>query len=84
MTITVAGVPLSPQTAQALVEVVMGMVGVGMSVHPQWRVVMVVVIVLRPCSHTSQTSTHTATSELLDSGSRHRRSNSLDMTIGML
>jgi hypothetical protein len=64
--VTVAGMPPSPQTAQALVEMVIGMVGTGVSVHPQCRLVMIVVIVVRPCSHTSHTSTHTATGESLD------------------
>jgi hypothetical protein len=45
---------------------------------------MVVVIVVSPCSHASQTSIQTATSQLLDNGLRHKRSNSLDMTIEML
>jgi hypothetical protein len=84
VTMAVAGVSPSPQTAQALVEVVIGMVGAGVSVHPQCMVEMVVVIVVSPCSHASQTSIQTATSQLLDNGLRHKRSNSLDMTIEML
>ena len=48
LTIMVAGVPPSPQTSQALAEVVIGMVGTGMSVHPQCCVVMVIVIVVTP------------------------------------
>jgi hypothetical protein len=61
VTVTVAREPSPPQMAQALTEVVIGMVGTGVSVHPQCRVVMVVVMVTRPCSHTSQTSIQTAT-----------------------
>lgn len=67
VTVIVVGVPLSPQIAQALVEVVIGTVGAGASVHPQCRVVIVVVIVVRPCSHASQTSIQTATGDLLNS-----------------
>jgi hypothetical protein len=61
VTVTVAREPSSPQMAQVLVEIVIGIVGTGACVHPQCSVVMVVVMVTRPCSHTSQISTHTAT-----------------------
>jgi hypothetical protein len=56
----VVAAPPSPQIAQVLMVVVIRMVGAGVSVHPQWRLVMVVVIVVRPCSHTSQTSIQVA------------------------
>jgi hypothetical protein len=82
VTVIVAGVPPSPQTAQGLVEVVIRTVGAGVSVHPQCRVVIVVVIVVQPCSHTSQTSTQTARSELLSSGLRYGRLDLLDMVTG--
>ena len=68
VTVMVAGLPPSPQTAQALEVVVIGMVGAGLSVHSQCKVVIAVVIVVMPCSQTSQTSTQTATTERLDSG----------------
>ena len=80
---TVAREPSSPQMAQALVEVVIGMVGTGVCVHPQCSVVMVVVMVTRPCSHTSQTSIHTAMINPLDSESKHKARYLLDMTMGI-
>lgn len=73
VTVTVAGLPPSPQAAQALVEVIIGMLGTGVSVHPQCRVVMVVVMVVRPFSHTSQTSIQTAMTESSDSALRQQR-----------
>ena len=82
--VTVAREPSSPQMAQALVEVVIGMVGTGVCVHPQCSVVMVVVMVTRPCSHTSQTSIHTATINPLDRKSKHKAWHLLDMTMGIL
>jgi hypothetical protein len=84
VTVTVAREPSSPQMAQAFVEVVIGIVGTGVCVHPQWSVVMVVVMVTRPCSHTSQTSIHTATINTLDSEFKHKERYLLDMTMGMI